>query len=158
MSCGTLSSLASSASNSHCEYFTVRITCAIFKSPDPSRPSLVRYSLEKVNGIGDPCTICRSVFFRASRDQFPLGCALIWSSLHGQVPSAILWSKQLLVRSTHTYTAFLLTGIMLLWWVGCESIYSGYWVHNRFFLSAYTLAINGAKVQLLTCRGLRNCF
>ena len=36
---------------------------------------------------------CWSVFFRDIHYQFPLGSALIWSSLHCQMPSASLWSK-----------------------------------------------------------------
>ena len=40
-----------------------------------------------------PSTLCSSIFFRASRYRFLLGSALIWSSLHGQMPFAILWSK-----------------------------------------------------------------
>jgi hypothetical protein len=53
----TFFSLASSTRSS--AYFTVRITCPpILKSPNPSRASLVRYSLYKLNRIGDkqqPC-------------------------------------------------------------------------------------------------------
>jgi hypothetical protein len=58
MTC-SISSTMSSA------YFTVRITCPhIFKSPKPSRASLERYSLYKLNRIGDeqhPCLIPRPV-------------------------------------------------------------------------------------------------
>jgi hypothetical protein len=45
------SSLVSSVSSS--AYFTVRITCTILKNRSPSRASLVKYSLYKLNRVGD---------------------------------------------------------------------------------------------------------
>jgi hypothetical protein len=67
---------------------------------------LLKYSLYKSNGINDrqhlcitplpvftlvivhqysaPCTICRSIFCRASRYQVLFGSALIWSILQGK--------------------------------------------------------------------------
>ena len=81
---------------------------------------MVSYSLYKLNRIGDQQHPCRTplpvstlrvsmwssrtlslwsmyslliIFFRASQYQFPLASALIWSILHGQVPSATLRSK-----------------------------------------------------------------
>ena len=64
MSRGTFSSLASNTSSS--EYFTVWMICPpILKSPNPSRASLVRHSLYKLNRIGDkqhPCLTPLPIF------------------------------------------------------------------------------------------------
>jgi hypothetical protein len=52
MPCSTVSSLAISTRSS--AYFTVLIICPpVLKSPSPSRASLVRHSLYKLNRIGD---------------------------------------------------------------------------------------------------------
>lgn len=64
MSCSTFSSLASSTRSS--AYFTVWMICPpILKSPNPSRASLVRHLLYKLNRIGDeqyPCLTPLPVF------------------------------------------------------------------------------------------------
>ena len=106
MPCSTVSSLAISTRSS--AYFTVWIICPpMLKSPSPSRASLVRHSLYKLNRIGDkqrpcwtPLPICTILvssrssrtltlwstynllinLLHASRYQFSLGSALIWSS------------------------------------------------------------------------------
>ena len=51
MPCSTITSLAISASSF--AYFTVRNTSHVYKSPIPSRASLARYSLYKLNKIGE---------------------------------------------------------------------------------------------------------
>jgi hypothetical protein len=51
MPCSTDSVLDSSTSSS--AYYTVRITCPILKSPNPSVASLVKYSLYKLSRNGD---------------------------------------------------------------------------------------------------------
>jgi hypothetical protein len=48
--------------------------------------------LHLVHFIPQHCTICWSIFC-ISQYQFPLGLALLESSLHGQMPCASLWSK-----------------------------------------------------------------
>ena len=64
MSCSTFSYLASNARSS--AYFTVWMICPpILRSPNPSKASLVRYSLYKLNRIGDkqhPCLIPLPIF------------------------------------------------------------------------------------------------
>ena len=64
MLCSTISSLASSTRSS--AYFIEKITSPyILESPNPSRASLVRYSLYKLNRIGDkqhPCLIPPPIF------------------------------------------------------------------------------------------------
>ena len=124
MPCSTVYSLASSTKSS--AYFTARIAFSpILKSPNPSRISLVRYSPCKLNKIADKehsslnplqiftflaspwsiltlalwlCTICWSVFFRTTRNQFPLGSALILSRLYGQISYASRWRKHKILR------------------------------------------------------------
>ena len=117
---------ASLASSTRAVYYTVWITCPVSKSLKASKASLIRFSLYKSNRMGDkqhPYPTYRpfftrlaspwcgfiltlwfmhsflSIFFHANRYHFPLGSGLIWSSLDGQVPSAILWS-------THTVSCF----------------------------------------------------
>jgi hypothetical protein len=41
----------------------------------------------------DLCTVCWSIFFGSSHYHFPPGPALIWYTLHGQMPFASSWSK-----------------------------------------------------------------
>ena len=64
MPCSTISSLASSTRSS--AYFTEKITTPhILKSPNPSNASLIRYSLYKLNRIGDkqhPCLTPLPIF------------------------------------------------------------------------------------------------
>jgi len=119
LTCNTVFSSASSTMSS--TYFTVRITCPpILKSPKRLRTSLVRYSLYALSGIGDkhysyltilqiwtflvtpwPTFIFNTLISLLFADQFsfapddtnPFGSSLILSSLHGQMPSASLWSK-----------------------------------------------------------------
>ena len=98
------------------EYFTVQITVPpILKSPSPSKGSLVRYSLYKLNRINDkehscitPLPLIPSLFTLSvalwsvsnmlisllshQTVQIPLAFALICSNLHDQLPSASLWS------------------------------------------------------------------
>ena len=59
MPCSTVSSLAINTRSS--AYFTVWIICRpMLKSPSPSRASLVRHSLYKLNRIGDKQHPCRT--------------------------------------------------------------------------------------------------
>ena len=118
----TISALSSNSKSS--TYFIVQVNFSpIFKSPKPSRASSIRYLLYTLKRFGDkyypfltplpiclsppgpvlvepsdPCTVCSSTCFLASRYWFPLGSALIWYSLHGQMCSASLCSKQPIIR------------------------------------------------------------
>jgi hypothetical protein len=138
MPCSTTSSFVSSTRS--CAYITVRITCPpILKPPDHSRASLVKFSPYKVNRIGDrlhpcqmlfqssqiclplvqsylntdQCTICRQILFRASRYQFLSGFTLIWSSLHGEMPPASLWSKHTILHLCPKFVLILLSATQL---------------------------------------------
>jgi len=108
MSCSTGSSLANSTRSP--PHFTVQITCpTALQFPNPWRVSLVRSLLYKWNRMcdsssslhtfsplgpfvlscSDPWNICQSIFLCGSQyHQLPLGSALIWSILHGKLPSA----------------------------------------------------------------------
>jgi len=105
-------------------YFILQITFSpIFKSPKPSRASLIRYLLYKLYRLGDKqhpflnslpvylspsgpvlvepsdqCTICWLTCFLANRYWYPLRSALIRYSFYGQMCSASLCSKQPIIR------------------------------------------------------------
>ena len=80
MPCSTASSLASNTRSS--AYLTVWMICPpILKSPNPSRASLVRYSLYKVNRIGNkhhPCLTPLPVFTLLV-SPLPSFCLTLWS-------------------------------------------------------------------------------
>jgi len=123
-------------------YFTVWITCPhILKSPNLSRVSFLMCLLYTLNRIGDkhPCLTPLPIFtllvslwsslsftlwyiynlissLHASQYQFPLESALIWSSLHSQMPSASPWSKHTIL---HLFPKFILIPFSVL----CSEFY-----------------------------------
>ena len=109
MPCSTVSSLASSTRSS--AYFTVWIV--VFRSLQihlelcfkrigcTCRIQSVTTSLSNLcsnlhTSCLGPSTICWTILFRATRYQFPLGFALLWSVLHGQVSSASLMQAEMI--------------------------------------------------------------
>ena len=139
MHCSTISSLDSRTKPFTC--FIEWITCPpIFKSPNPSRASLLGYLLEKLKKNGNkehpcltplpilPLLVCPwSSFswthwtmynllinvFHASQYQFPLGSALIWSSCHVQMPSVSLWNKHTIPHLCPTFALTLFSAMQL---------------------------------------------
>ena len=117
MSVGISICLSSSTKSS-----TVQIICPpIPKWPNPSTAVLVRYSLCKLNRIGDKQRHCLtpllffillvsslsltqlsmynvSIILCPRQYKFPAGFALNWSSLHSQMSSASLWNKQTILH------------------------------------------------------------
>ena len=115
MPCSTVSSLAISTRSS--AYFTIWITCPpMLKCPSPSRASLVRHSLYKMNRIGDkqhpcltPLPICTLLVSpRSSRTDVALLISPVLGNLDCSYLRILLYEYRIYsssLSSLHNYLA-----------------------------------------------------